>query len=96
MRVELRDAAVAELNEAEERYRSIRVGLGARFVHEFDATLQRILLSPKGYAQVDGDTRHARMHTFPHAVYFRIVGEVIVVLAVFHPRRNPSDRSDRR
>jgi hypothetical protein len=36
------------------------------------------------------------MHTFPHAVYFRIVGEVIVVLAVFHPRRNPSDRSDRR
>ena len=42
------------------------------------------------YPTVFGAIRRTVTRRFPFAIYFRIRGDAVVVLAVFHGRRDPS------
>jgi hypothetical protein len=55
-----------------------------------DETIERIADNPTQFRLVRSDTRRAIVNRFPYAVYFRLDGNDIVVLAVHgrqHPRR---------
>ena len=57
---------------------------------------ERLLQNPLAYPRVKGETRRAVVRRFPYAVYFRPIGDEIIVLAVMHGRRLPRRWQSRR
>ncbi|MXZ73267.1 MAG: type II toxin-antitoxin system RelE/ParE family toxin [Acidobacteria bacterium] len=82
--------AAAEASDALRWYESRRSGLGTEFVEAVDHTVSRIAKNPVAFPKVRGEVRRAVLSRFPYAVYFRLVGDAVVVLAVLgrqHPER---------
>ena len=69
-------------------YESRRLGLGTQFVEALEHTVARIAENPATSPKVHGAVRRAVLRRFPYAVYFRPVGDIVVVLAV-HGRQHP-------
>lgn len=88
-RVLFRPQAEAELLEARAWYDGRREGLGAVFAAAVESTIDRISENPLAYSRIRGDTRRAVLRRFPYAVYFRVLADEIVVVAVMHGRRHP-------
>ena len=95
-RLVFRPEAEAELLDGRAWYEGERVGLGATFAAAVEATVTTILEDPLAYPHVKGDTRRALVRRFPYAVYFRPIGDEIIVLAVMHGRRLPRHWRSRR
>ena len=95
-RLVFRPEVEAELLDARAWYEGERIGLGAVFAAAVEATVAAILPNPLAYPRVKGDTRRALVRRFPYAVYFRSIGDEIVVLAVMHGRRLPRRWQSRR
>lgn len=83
-------AANNEFIEASTWYEEKRVGLGAEFIAEVERCLTLIADYPTRYAVVYKEVRRIAVNKFPYSLYFRVEAKRIVVLAVFHSRRNPS------
>jgi len=90
MRCVVRPAAAADVDEAFLWYESQRPGLGREFLAAADALVGAIVEHPLRYPVIRRNTRRALLRRFPYALYFRIYGEVVVVVACMHGRRNPS------
>ena len=90
LRVVFRRAAKSEFEDAAVRYDEQRPGLGEEFIHEIEQALARAVLAPQRYPLVFGDIRRTVARRFPFSVYFRVRADALVVLAVFHGRRNPA------
>jgi plasmid stabilization system protein ParE len=88
-RVAFRPQAEAELLEARAWYEERRPGLGALFAASVTSTVERIVETPLAYPRVHGETRRAVLRRFPYALYFRVLTEEVVILAVIHGRRRP-------
>jgi plasmid stabilization system protein ParE len=89
LRVVFRRAAWDELEEAVIWYEDRRRGLGDEFLKEIEEAIERSAGRPERNPVVFCDVRRAVLRRFPYAVYFRQRNEDLVVLAVFHGRRNP-------
>lgn len=87
--VVFRPEAEDELLEAREWYETRRSGLGREFALAVDEIVNRILDHPLLYQRAYKKTRRAVLSRFPYAVYYRLAGDDIVVLAV-HGRRHQS------
>jgi plasmid stabilization system protein ParE len=87
--VVLRPAARAEFDEAFNWYEEQKPGLGAEFVTYVDKVLSRISATPLQFPQVFQEVRRVVVHRFPFAVYYKIDPRQVVVLAVFHSKRDP-------
>lgn len=59
-------------------------------------TLEAIADHPAGYPAIHRDTRRGLVRRFPYAVFYRVVGEQVVVVACMHARRNPNRWRGRR
>ena len=70
-------------------YEARRWGLGKEFAQAVNELVSRIVDAPMAYQRAHGDTRRAVLFRFPYAVYYRLAGEDIVVLAV-HGRQHES------
>jgi len=88
-RLVFRPQAQSELLDSRAWYDDQRPGLGRIFVTAVDGALAGIVRSPLAYPRVHGETRRALVPRFPYAIYFRIVDDELVVLAVMHGRRLP-------
>jgi plasmid stabilization system protein ParE len=83
-------AASAEFIEASTWYESKRVGLALEFIAEIDRCVSLASKHPLQFAIVCEDVRRVVANHFPYSVYFRAAESRIVVLAVFHGRRDPA------
>ncbi|MCW5604119.1 MAG: type II toxin-antitoxin system RelE/ParE family toxin [Burkholderiales bacterium] len=90
LRVVFRRAAKSEFEDAAAWYGERGAGLGEEFVHEIEIAIAGAAVTPQRYPVVFGDIRRAVARRFPFAVYFRVRSDALVVLAVFHGRRNPT------
>ncbi len=70
-------------------YETQRGGLGLEMSDQVDAAIHAAAENPLAFAMVAGDTRRVLCRRFPHAVFFQVTGDRLVVLAVTHVRRNP-------
>ena len=61
------------------------------FLEELRATYGRIVEGPFRYQDLRLGIRRALLRRFPHCVYFAVEGEVIVILAILHPHRDPAE-----
>ena len=83
-------AASAEFIEASTWYESKRLGLALEFMAEIDRCVLRASEHPLQFAVVREDIRRVVANRFPYSVYFRAEKHRIVVLAIFHSRRDPA------
>jgi plasmid stabilization system protein ParE len=86
----VRPAAAADTEEAYLWYEKQRVGLGEEFLAAVDSLLGEIVAHPTTYPVIYREARRALLHRFPYAVFFRVYGETVVVLACMHGRRDPT------
>jgi plasmid stabilization system protein ParE len=87
--VVLRPAAQAEFDEAFDWYEQQRAGLGPQFAASVQDTLDRLAVMPQVHSPVFKDLRRAGVRRFPYAIYYRIEATQVVVIAVFHMKRDP-------
>jgi plasmid stabilization system protein ParE len=88
--VTFRRAARAEFIEAAAWYESQRPDLGVDFIVEIERCLDAACERPMTYPSIYKDVRRVVANRFPFSVYFRAEERRIVVLAVFHGRRDPA------
>ena len=89
MQVVVRPAAAADIDEAFLWYEGRRAGLGHEFLAAAQTLIDAVAQHPLRYPIVRRTTRRALLRRFPYAFYFRIYGEVVVLVACMHGRRNP-------
>lgn len=89
-RLEVLAEAAWDLEKAAFWYESQRMGLGGEFTDEARTLLKRIEENPLEFPVVYRDARRALLSRFPFAVYFRLVEEGGLILAVMDLRRKAS------
>ena len=82
-------AVFKDTAEAADWYEDQLAGLGSRFIDSFYATLPEMTQNPLIYRPVYREFRRILLRPFPYAAYFRLHGDVTVVVLVFHTARNP-------
>jgi plasmid stabilization system protein ParE len=85
----IRSRARAEFDEAFDWYEQQRAGLGIQFAESVQAVFDNISAMPEQHAPIFRDVRRALVRQFPYSVMYRIRGGRVVVLAVFHNKRDP-------
>lgn len=75
---------------AAEWYESQTSGLVKSFLDQLRDVRNRIVKTPLIYQERMTSLRVARLRRFPYCVYFRTSGDLIVIVAVLHERRDPS------
>jgi plasmid stabilization system protein ParE len=93
--VVFRREAQDEMDEAYGWYERQRAGLGEEFLAAAQDVLDRIQENPESYALVYRDVRRGLTRRFPYAVYYQVQPERIIVLGVYHGRRNPRGWQER-
>jgi toxin ParE1/3/4 len=82
VKVILREEARSDVLQALERYEQRRAGLGKEYRDALDATIIRILRYPVAFAPGERGLRRALVSRFPHAIYFRVYLEAVVIVGV--------------
>ena len=82
-------AALTELTQAIIYYEQRENGLGATFIVEIEATLDRILQHPTAWHQLSSRTRRCRTHRFPFGLIYQIRTDEILITSVMDLRRDP-------
>ena len=88
--VVFRHAARREFDEAALWYEQRRSGLGAEFVTEINRAVYLAAESPECFPIMHRDVHCVRVRRFPYSVFFHAESRRLVVLSVFHARRDPS------
>lgn len=89
MKVRFRHEAKTEYLEAIAWYENRRSGLGREFAEQIGHAVTQAQLAPGRFREVGKGVRKVRVARFPYSVYFKIIGAVFGVLAVFHDSRDP-------
>jgi plasmid stabilization system protein ParE len=85
----VRPEARRELYEAFHWYEDRRAGLGEDLLLVVDAAIEQIRRAPETYPVVHRNVRRVLTKRFPYGVFYVVEPERIVVLAIFHGRRDP-------
>ena len=89
LRVVMRRAALDELDNAVLWYEGQRSGLGQAFFQEIESTVHDAAASPWRFPVVHADIRRVVARRFPYCIYVRERGDLLVVVAIFHAKRDP-------
>lgn len=89
-RVTFRRAATADLAKAYQWYEAEAPGLGEELLAAVAAAVASAADMPELYPVVRGDVRRLVVDRFPYGVFYRVVRERVVVIAVVHHRRDPA------
>lgn len=84
-----RPLARLELDEAVRWYEGRKPGLGLELKEAVDQVLTRVVETPDRFRPVRGVVRRALLRRFPYAIHFVPEPRAIIVLAVFHTKRDP-------
>ena|SRR5215216_5273847 len=87
--VVFRRLAKREFDDAISWYEGRREGLGEEFSVAIERQLERIAESPNQFVRVRGKIRRSVLRRFPYSIYFIAEDDRVVVLAIFHAKRDP-------
>ena len=86
----VRPGLLDDLAKAVDWYQERGPGLGDDFVRSFHATLARVQREPLSNLRARGEVRRVILDRFPYALWFRVDGDTVVVLLLWHTARNPT------
>jgi len=89
VRIRFRVEAAADVEAARAWYDERRTGLGDEFVGSLERAIELVMAFPDAFPEISVGHRRALLRRFPYAVYYRIEGDVIDVLACLHGSRSP-------
>ena len=89
------EEAAAELRQAVGWYSEQQQSLGVRFLRTIDILVDTIRKDPERFPIVHQDIRRALIRRFPYGIHFAVRDETILILAVFHAKRNPESWKSR-
>ena len=87
--VQVRRAAELDIAETQSRYESQQSGLGAEFRFEIFRVFDRLSATPFIYQTVHRDVRRAIVRRFPYLIWYRVAGNIVIVLACTYAGRDP-------
>ena len=87
--ISFRRAAREEFIESANWYKGKSLQLGLDFITEIERCLSLVAENPLSYEIIHKDIRRIVVKRFPFNVYYRVEAKRIVVLAVFHGKRDP-------
>ncbi len=90
-----REEAETDIREAFAWYRKNRPHRLPDLVDDLDAAFARLLEAPESHPLQHRTLRRLLLKKFPYGVYYSIVDDVIVVVAIYHAKRNPADLLER-
>lgn len=85
--VTLRSAAQTDLRDARDWYDRRREGLGNEFLLSVADALLALEEAPQRYPIYYRDFRRVMMDRFPFKIFFRIVGQSVIVHRILHGAR---------
>ena len=87
-------SALVELRQATLYYEQQENGLGATFLDEIDAAIERILANPQAWHPLSSRTRRCRTHRFQFGILYQVRTDEILITAVMDLRRDPTRWKD--
>ena len=90
----IRPEAEADIQDAFLWYEQQRNGLGNDFLLCVEEALSIIRRNPEMYPRVHKNVYRSLIRRFPYGVFYIIEEDRIVILAVFHAKRNPKQWKD--
>jgi plasmid stabilization system protein ParE len=94
-RLVLRSEARQELEQAVSWYETQLPDLGRQFRAEVYRTFDNIIAYTELYPKSRGAARKAVLRRFPYLIFYLVETKQIVVVAVFHAKRDPADIAGR-
>ena len=82
-------SALADVRNAYSWYERERSGLGEEFVLALEDGIDRIREYPFANPPVHRDARRYLVTRFPYCLYYRVVGDGLIVVALLHAARDP-------
>jgi len=76
-------------------YEKQRIGLGEDFLLSLEESYAKITRTPKIYQTIYKNVRRNLVRRFPYGLFFIIESDKIIVIAILHTKRKPSDWIDR-
>ncbi len=86
MKLLIRPAAAADIEDGYRWYRDKRPELGLEFLAAAKAGIRRVLEAPDTYPILHRNTRRIRLKRFPYSLYYR---HTIILVACMHGKRDP-------
>ena len=77
------------MNFRKDSYEKQKEGLGTELKEAIDQMFRKIGSAPGRFRPVRGEVRRALLRRFPYAIHFVPEPEAIIVLAIFHTKRDP-------
>ena len=94
-RLIVRPEAEDEMADAFDWYEERVPGLGSDFLLCVDAVFNAIVRNPLQFPRIHRIARRALTRRFPYEVFFVEDDERVVILSVFHAKRNPKRWQER-
>ncbi len=88
----LKPQAVLMARDAYQWYEDQRHGLGELFLTELDSCLKKIQTNPTANSKVVKNYRQGILRRFPYVIVYEILHKEIIILSIFHTRRNPDQK----
>jgi len=89
VKIIVRPAAAADIENAYQWYRDKRPELGNDFLAAVRTAGSRIMENPEAYPVFHREARRIRLRRFPYSLLYRSYPESIVIVACLHGRRDP-------
>ncbi|MBT2562405.1 type II toxin-antitoxin system RelE/ParE family toxin [Pedobacter sp. ISL-64] len=87
--IQIKPLAIQMAKDAYDWYEEQKVGLGDLFLAELSRCYTKLEKNPLYYQKLKKNYRHLVLNKFPYVLIFEIIGEEIIIFAVFHTARNP-------
>ena len=88
-KVKFVEEAALEFQDSVEWYESKVAGLGLDFASEISNAIEKIMINPDMYFHVIENIRRIQVKKFPYSIFYTKENETMVILRVFHNKRNP-------
>ena len=95
MKIKIDHEAEIELHEAVLYYENMEHGLGKRFLHEFENSINQIKKYPSMWRKLTGKFRRCLIKDFPYGIIYQIREKELLVVAIANLHRKPGYWKDR-
>ena len=89
MRIVFRPEARSEALAAQDWYESRALGLGLEFARALEVAVASARRNPLAFGLIEGECRRVFLRKFPFSLIYRASSEELLIVAVFHHRREP-------
>src|SRR5688500_11430535 len=88
-KLRIHSGADADFFEGYQYYAERSQDIAERFDDQVRAAIERVAAHPMGGTALDETYRFYSLKNYPHLVVYRCDGDVVTVIAIYHPSREP-------